>query len=131
VIFVDTGAWYADFVSDDPDHKAARTFLKENRERLVTTDHVIGETITLLRMRGRRARALHALKRLLSESSARVEWVKEADIREAFSVFQKFSDKEWSFTDCVSRVVMERLGLNKAFSFDHHFRQFGTVEVVP
>jgi predicted nucleic acid-binding protein len=88
VIFVDTGAWYADFVSDDPDHKAARSFLKGNRERLVTTDHVIGETITLLRMRGRRARALHALKRLLSERPARIEWVREADIREAFQAIQ-------------------------------------------
>jgi len=131
VTFVDTGAWYADFVSDDPDHKAARAFLKKNTGRLVTTDHVIGETITLLRVRGRRARALDALTRLLSEKVARIAWVTEADVRGAFAVFQKFADKEWSFTDCVSYVVMERLGISKAFAFDHHFRQFGTVEVVP
>ena len=131
MIIVDTGAWYADFVGDDPDHAAARAFLKHNPDRLVTTDHVIGETITLLRMRGRRARALEALTRLLSEKAARIEWVKDADVREAFTVFQKFSDKEWSFTDCVSKVVMERLAIKRAFSFDRHFRQFGSVEVVP
>lgn len=40
-------------------------------------------------------------------------------------------DKQWSFTDCTSRVVMERLGIQKVFAFDDHFRQFGTVTVVP
>ena len=131
MIFVDTGAWYADFVADDPDHKAARAFLKGNTDQLVTTDHVIGETVTLLRVRGRRRRAIQALSHLLSERITRIEWVREADMRDAFAVFQKFSDKDWSFTDCVSKVVMERLGAKKAFAFDHHFRQFGTVEVVP
>jgi predicted nucleic acid-binding protein len=92
---------------------------------------VIGETITLLRMRGRKRRALQAIARLLSQEAARIEWVSEADMRGAFAAFQKFSDKDWSFTDCVSKVVMERLGVKKAFACDQHFRQFGTVEVVP
>ena len=74
---------------------------------------------------------MEALARLLSESVARIEWVKEEDVREAFTAFEKFFDKEWSFIDCVSYVVMDRLGIKKAFTFDHHFKQFGTVEVVP
>jgi hypothetical protein len=82
-------------------------------------------------MRGRRRRALEALTRLLSEKTARIEWVKESDVRAAFSLFQRLSDKEWSFTDCVSYVIMGRLGIKKAFAFDHHFRQFGTVQVLP
>jgi hypothetical protein len=48
------------------------------------------------------------------EKAAQIEWVREADMRDAFVVFQKFSDKDWSFTDCVSKVVMERLGVKKA-----------------
>jgi uncharacterized protein len=48
-----------------------------------------------------------------------------------WSVFKTFSDKGWSFTDCTSRVLMERLGIAQAFAFDEHFRQFGTVTVVP
>jgi len=27
--------------------------------------------------------------------------------------------------------IIEKLGLTTAFSFDHHFRQFGTVRIVP
>ncbi len=49
----------------------------------------------------------------------------------AWEIFSRFRDNEWSFTDCVSRVVMGRLGISVAFAFDEHFRQFGTVSVVP
>ena len=43
----------------------------------------------------------------------------------------QFDDKQWSFTDCTSRVVIDRLSLPTAFAFDEHFRQFGNVTVVP
>ncbi len=68
---------------------------------------------------------------LLSEAAARIEWVTPTDVQSAWNIFVSFRDKEWSFTDCISRVVMERLGITHAFAFDEHFRQFGTVTVVP
>jgi len=46
-------------------------------------------------------------------------------------LFRDYADKRWSFTDCTSKVVMERLGIRTAFAFDHHFKQFGDVKVVP
>jgi predicted nucleic acid-binding protein len=46
-------------------------------------------------------------------------------------VFQEFSDKRWSFTDCISYIVIRRLMLPTAVSLDHHFRQFGNCRVVP
>jgi predicted nucleic acid-binding protein len=60
-----------------------------------------------------------------------IEWVTQEDILQAWEVYQSYHDKAWSFTDCVSLVVMERLGIKTAFAFDKHFRQFGTVAVVP
>lgn len=68
---------------------------------------------------------------LLDQSLAVLEWVSAQDVRQAWSVFETYRDKEWSFTDCVSRVVMQRLGVVEAFAFDDHFRQFGTVGVLP
>jgi hypothetical protein len=35
------------------------------------------------------------------------------------------ADKDWGLTDCLSFVVMTELGLEEAFSADHHFRQAG------
>ncbi len=69
--------------------------------------------------------------KFFNSTLAEVRRLTEADIRAAWEVFRKFEDKDWSFTDCASYAVMERLGINKAFAFDHHFKQFGSIVVVP
>jgi uncharacterized protein len=129
VIFVDTGAWFASFVSSDPDHTAAAAWLRNNTAPLVTTDYIIDELLTLLLVRGRIAIAMKIGPQLFDQSLATIEWVMPQDIRQAWNVFQTYGDKAWSFTDCVSRTVMERKGITAAFAFDEHFRQFGTVTV--
>jgi uncharacterized protein len=131
VIFVDTGAWFATFVPNDPDHAAADTWLEANVEPLVTTDYVVDELLTLLKIRGEFQRAMRLGASLFAGEIALIEWVMPDDVRQAWAVFRRYTDKDWSFTDCVSRVVMERLGIRTAFAFDDDFRQFGTVTVVP
>ncbi len=37
----------------------------------------------------------------------------------------RYHDKTFSLTDALSFVVMERLDISHAFSFDHNFRQYG------
>ncbi len=131
MIFVDTGAWFASVVPSDRDHATARAWLDANTQELVTTDYVIDELLTLMKMRGEFQRALVLGPSLLREELCRLEWVTPADVDLAWQVFATYRDKGWSFTDCVSRVVMERLAIDTAFAFDVHFRQFGSLTVVP
>lgn len=131
MIFVDTGAWYAAFVPEDPNHEAADAWRKGNREVLLTTDYVLSELVTLLRAKGERTRSMRMGESLFSEDLARLHWATRQDVLRAWTVFRDFADKDWSFADCVSYAVIESLGIEKAFAFDRHFRQFGTVEVVP
>ena len=131
MIFVDTGAWFAAFVPNDPDHAQADAWLQANTEPLATTDYVVDELLTLLKVRRELERALRLGDALWAGQIAHLEWVTPADVEQAWGLFKRFRDKRWSFTDCVSQVVMLRLGLERAFAFDEHFRQFGTVTVVP
>ncbi len=39
--------------------------------------------------------------------------------------FQRHHDKDYSLTDCISFVVMQKLGIRTAFAFDPHFVQAG------
>jgi predicted nucleic acid-binding protein len=39
-------------------------------------------------------------------------------------------DKEWSLTDCISFVVMEREGLTDALTGDNHYEQAGFVALL-
>jgi uncharacterized protein len=44
---------------------------------------------------------------------------------EAIRWMRKYSDKEISFTDCVSFAMMRRFGIHTAFTFDRHFLDAG------
>lgn len=131
MIFVDTGAWFASIVPSDSDYAAAMKWLSSNSEPLLTTDYIVDETITLLKVRGERSRALKLGEEFFRGSLATVYYLTETDIAQTWETFQRFSDKDWSFTDCASKVVIEKLQLKYAFAFDRHFRQFGTVSILP
>ena len=131
MIFVDTGAWYASLVPTDPDYARATQWLFSNHSPLLTTDYVIDETLTLLRARGERKRARLLGARFFNHGLAHIHKITSADLTLAWETFEQFDDKDWRFTDCTSRVVMEQLDIKVAFAFDHHFKQFGTIQVVP
>jgi uncharacterized protein len=131
VIFVDTGAWFASMVSSDANHRFAADWLSKNSEPLITTDYVLSETITLLLTRRQRPQAEAFGREILSGKLAMLHVISLNEIQAAWQVFLRYSDKQWSFTDCTSKVVIEELNLSTAFSFDHHFRQFGKINVVP
>jgi predicted nucleic acid-binding protein len=129
-IFVDTGAWFALSVPSDPDHSVAVAFMRVNAERLVSSDYVYDELLTLFRSRGHLDRAKDWVDQV-RQGRLEIVRVTPDDLEAATDVYFRFVDKGWSFTDCTSRVLMERLGIHTAFAFDEHFRQFGTVVVVP
>lgn len=131
MIFVDTSAWFAAVVPTDSDHSHAARWLAANSEPLLTTDYVVDETLTLLRARGERQRARVLGERSFESSMTEIYFLTEDDIREAWSIFRRYDDKNWSFTDCASNVVIEQMNISEAFAFDHHFKQFGSVRVVP
>lgn len=135
MIFVDTGAWFALAVRNDPDHKSAMAWLERNREPLVTTDYVLSETATLLRMRDKTARghrlAVRVATSVLKEEAAILERVSRRDFEEAFEVFRSYRDHLFSFVDCVSFAVMSRLRIKTAFAFDHHFDEYPGITKVP
>jgi predicted nucleic acid-binding protein len=130
-VFVDSGAWFAAAVPWDANHAAAAAWLAGNTAPLLTTDYVVDEAVTLLKSRREPGRALVLGDQFFNGTLATLYFLTESDLHSAWQVFRKFKDKDWSYTDCTSKVVIEKLGLTTAFTFDHHFRQFGTLTVVP
>jgi predicted nucleic acid-binding protein len=131
MIFVDTSAWFALLVPTDPDHTAAKEWLRQSTQPLATTDYVLDELLTLLVYRGEGDRIAAVADSFFTQKVASIQWTTEEVVQESLLTLQRFRDKRWSFTDCVSRTVMQRMGIETAFAFDEHFTQFGTVTVVP
>ena len=135
MIFVDTGAWFAIAVRNDPDDGEAIQWLRTNRDPLVTTDYILAETATLLRNRDKTMRGHRLASRvatsLLRGEAALLEKVTEEEMEQALVVFRTYRDHLFSFVDCTSFVVMERLGFQSAFAFDRHFVEFHGIMRVP
>ncbi len=129
-IFVDTSAWYALSNEHDTNHALARQYLTETN-RLVTTNFIIDETITLTLIRAGYKNAVRVGELLWSRQLAGIVWVTAEDERAAWQIFKHYNDKRFSFTDCTSFAVMTRLGLACAFTFDADFLQTGQFRRVP
>jgi predicted nucleic acid-binding protein len=132
-LFADTAGWMACADSSDRAHKAAvksRDTWLEVGGILVTTDYIIDETLTLIRMRLGLDAAEAWWEQL--EGSTRVRWelVGVERFEKARRAFFQFRDKDYSLTDCASFVVMKELKLRQALTTDHHFVQMG-FEVLP
>lgn len=118
-LFVDTSVWYAAADSSDVSNERARELLTRE-EALVTTDHVLVETWTLLRWRIHRE-AAEAFWKGLRSGVAQMEAVGLADLQAAWTMGMAFRDQDFSLVDRTSFAVMERLGLDRAASFDRDF----------
>jgi predicted nucleic acid-binding protein len=120
-LFVDTSAWYAAVDEADHGHERGKVVLTTT-EALVTTDHILIETWTLLRRRIGRKQALAFWERL--GRVAMIEFVTSADAEVALQIAGIWKDHDFSIVDCTSFAVMQRLGIRRAASFDADFGIF-------
>lgn len=133
-VFLDTGYIVALESSDDQHHADAIGHWRElvrSEPRLVTTSFVLDEAITAFVSRGRHAKAVEVGTRFLTSSSVKLVHVDEELFGLALDYLAKRSDKQFSLTDCVSFVLMDRLGIRQALAFDAHFEQAGYTRVRP
>ena len=134
MIFVDTAAFLAIENRRDSHHDAAvhyqRSVLKKGKP-LATSDYILDESYTILRMRAGHGVAVQFGEALRASRLIRVEYITPEVTEAAWCLFKNFSDHEFSFTDCTSFVLMERLGIETAFTFDSHFRQYGRFLIAP
>jgi uncharacterized protein len=127
-LFLDTGYLIAVEAADDQHHKIALSHwanLSKSLPPLVTTSYVFDEVVTFFNSRGRHAKAVEIGDLLLSSPSVQLLHIDELLFHEAWRYFIRHSDKLYSLTDCVSFVVMKRLRLRTALTFDQHFARAG------
>lgn len=124
-LFVDTGAWYAYFNAEDPDHDAVADVLEDERWHLVTSSYVLDETVTLVLTRRGHGPAVRAGSALRDPRTVALDRVAGRDEDAAWELFKARPDKGYSFTDCTSFVLMDRLGIEAALATDPHFEREG------
>jgi predicted nucleic acid-binding protein len=121
-LFVDTSIWYAAADSSDLNNARAKAVLSSG-EPLVTTDHIMVETWTLLRYRFQRSAAEQFWDGMRS-GVATIEPVGLADLEAAWQIGIAWPDQDFSIVDRSSFAVMCRLGIERAASLHNHFAVF-------
>ncbi len=121
-LFVDTSIWYAAADSSDRSNARSKAILKSG-ETLVTSDHVLIETWTLLHHKLDRKAAERFWEGLRSGIAA-IETVTLADLEIAWDIGVSWRDQDFSIVDRTSFAVMRRLGIDRVASLDAHFAVF-------
>jgi uncharacterized protein len=130
-VFVDSAAYLALLDATDAHHSEATevaALLAGARYRQFTTNAVAFEAHALILSELGIAVASDFL-RAIDESNTVFIRVRASDEARAKQIVFAHRDKDYSFTDALSFVVMERLGIRLAFTFDRHFTQFGFLAV--
>ena len=83
------------------------------------------ETLTLLRIRLGIDAAERWWEQVDSSSRVRWEYISPARAEKARGLFFRYRDKEFSFTDCTSFILMRELKVREALTTDRHFHQAG------
>ncbi len=129
--FVDTGAWIALSDRKDQNHSAALGVygrLKQQRERLVTTDYVVDETITRLRYdlsHSAASQFIDLIEQVEKTGALTVMRIDGSILQEAKAIFRQYDTVALSFTDCTSFAVCLKHKMSQAFAYDQHFAMMG------
>ena len=127
-VFVDTAAWLALLNKSDALHEKAkriRNKLVRERGQFLLTDYIVVEIANALSRVPFRQTAVQIISLIQSSANTMVVRIDEGIFAEAWRLYSERLDKEWSFTDCTSFIVMGQMGLTDAFTSDHHFEQAG------
>lgn len=133
-VFVDSGGFFALLIAEDASHSRATDLFRRaatEHWRLVTTNAVVVEAHALILSRSRAGRrdAL-AFIDMIAGDPYHVEPVRPPDEQAAIALLRSHDDKDYSFCDALSFVVMERLRIQEAIAFDRHFREFGRFTIL-
>jgi predicted nucleic acid-binding protein len=136
-LLFDTSAFLALEDEDDENHASALDFRAKLRSAdnpyfmLYTTNYIIDETITIIRSNVGHSTAVSLGELIKSSSLFNILWIDPETEIVAWTIFKKYKDKDFSFTDCTSFATMEKEKIDSVFTYDKHFKQYGFSEIVP
>lgn len=124
-VFADTSFYQALLNSQDAWHIPAKRCFADLEESVVTTEYVLLELGALMSRSSTRAGFVAFVERTRRDPSVEVLPASEELFNDGLALFAARLDKEWSLTDCLSFVVMEKRGISSALTSDQHFIQAG------
>ena len=129
-VFADSFFYFALINRHDPAHARAVVHAELDDRRVVTSQWVLTEVADGLSAPKWRPIVRGLFDELERNANVRIEPCSDALFRSGFELYSSRPDKDWSLTDCISFLFMERNGISEALTGDHHFEQAGFVALL-
>jgi len=91
---------------------------------------ILDEILALLQARLGPSIAIPFGQKLWDQEVSALVRITEEDEEKAWRVLRQYADKGFSFMDCTSFALLERLDINTVFAFDDHFVQYGKFAIL-
>lgn len=104
--------------------------LRRQNALLLTTEFVLLEVANALSAPVFHVRVSNLIKELHNLSNVQIIPADTSLFADGLKLYDEHADKEWSLTDCISFVVMERENITRAFTSDSHFEQAGFIKLL-
>jgi predicted nucleic acid-binding protein len=129
-VFVDTFYFLALVNPRDQAHARALAFTAAFQGQMLTTVWVLAEFGDAMSDPRNRLEFIATLNDIRANPQMTIVPPDQALFDEGVQFYANRLDKEWSLTDCISFVVMQREGITDALTGDHHFEQAGFVALL-
>jgi uncharacterized protein len=127
IFFADTSFFVAFLNPGDVHHDAAAEYIESFEGTILTTQWVLAELGNYLCKEHTRKLFAAFVRELAADKLFHVEEANDEYFQLALELYDHRPDKEWSFVDCTSFMMMRRRSITTALSADHHFEQAGYV----
>jgi predicted nucleic acid-binding protein len=132
-VFLDSAYVIALAQSTDAYHSRALAIseqLGSNRIFIITTRAVLLEVGNALSKIKSREAGIQLVNMLANSQTVEIVPLTEELAAQGWELFCQRKDKDWSWTDCISFVVMQERGLKQALTSDSHFEQAGFIALL-
>ena len=132
-VFLDTSFVIALENKDDVHHERAKALDREllsQDARLLLHWGILLEIADGFARIDRRAKGNDLLARFRDEEGYRIHPITDELLLDSIGLYHERPDKQWTLTDCISFVLMEREGVTEALTADIHFRQAGFIAML-
>ncbi|RME37192.1 MAG: VapC toxin family PIN domain ribonuclease [Thermoflexia bacterium] len=134
-LFADTSGWGNPVDASQPYHSLATAIYRAARQegrKVITTNYVVAEPVALMisPLRIPRPTVIAFVESLRASPYVEVVHADRLTDEQVWELFKSRPDKEWSWVDCASFVVMRQRGILEALTTDRHFEQAGFVRLL-
>jgi predicted nucleic acid-binding protein len=129
-VFADSFYFFALGNPRDPAHSRAVAFNQSFSGQLITTGWILMELGDGMVLPSQRPIFTKLARQLRSDPDVQCFPCDDALMVAGLDLFGQRLDKEWSLTDCISFVLMQREGVTEALTGDRHFEQAGFVALL-